>query len=164
MIDVAIHPLGDHVDTIPCIAEWFYDEWRQIYGNETLASVRQRIETWVPQDRIPTALVAVAGNQVIGTVALKNSELHFPYSPWLAGLFVIPRLRHQGIGALLVGAAERKAASLGIGRLYLYTPSSQAFYEKLGWSVWERSQLPSGPLSVMSKRLSVSPVEDQTAR
>jgi N-acetylglutamate synthase-like GNAT family acetyltransferase len=153
MTDIAIRPLVDHANAIPSIAQWFYDEWREIYGVETPASVQQRIETWLTRNRIPTALVAVATNQVVGTVALKEHELQFSYSPWLAGLFVIPQLRHKGIGALLVDAAERKAASLGVNELYLYTPSSQAFYERLGWSVLERCQLPNGSVAVMSKKL-----------
>jgi len=160
VIEIAIHALGDHADAIPSVAAWFYDEWRQIYGEETLASVRQRIETWAAGNQIPTALVAVAGNRVIGTVALKDRELHFPYSPWLAGLFVVPQFRRNGIGAQLVGAAERKAVSLGVKRLYLYTPGSQAFYEGLGWSVLELCQLLSGPIAVMSKYLQPPPIED----
>jgi N-acetylglutamate synthase-like GNAT family acetyltransferase len=92
--------------------------------------------------------------QVIGTVALKGSELPaFDHSPWLAGLFVVPQHRGKGVGALLVGSAEREAASLGIERLYLYTPVSEHFYERLGWSVTHRYHLPSGPVAIMSKRV-----------
>lgn len=151
MKTIVIHPLADHVDAIPSIAAW-----REIYGMETQASVQQRIGTWVDRNQIPTALVAVAGNQVIGTVALKERELHFSYSPWLAGLFVIPQFRRKGVGALLVGAAEREAASLGVERLYLYTPGSQAFYENLGWFALEHCQLPSGAVAVLSKQLQPS--------
>lgn len=164
MTDISIHPLVDHVNEIPSIAAWFYDEWRGIYGQETKASVQRRIETWLKPDQIPTALVAVAGNQVVGTVALKESELEFPYSPWLAGLYVVPQLRRKGIGALLVGAAEQKAASLSVAELYLYTPVSQAFYECLGWSALEHHQLSSGPVAVMSKRLQSKPTVHLTLR
>lgn len=150
---IAIRPLADHADAIPEIARWFFAEWRAIYGEETLASVQQRITTWATRGRLPTALVAVSDGQVIGTVALKVRELEFPYSPWLAGLFVIPSFRHRGVDARLVRAAEREATSLGVTRLYLYTPASQGFYERLGWSLIEQCQLPSGPVAVMSRPL-----------
>jgi N-acetylglutamate synthase-like GNAT family acetyltransferase len=153
MIDVAICPLGDFFESIPKIAEWFYNEWCEIYDVDMQDSVRKRIETWTSNDRIPTALVAVVANQVVGTVALKSSELNFPYSPCLAGLYVVPQFRRKGIGAILVGAAEQKAATLEVSRLYLYTPRSQAFYEGLGWSILEQAQLASGAVSVMSKCL-----------
>ena len=157
MTNIAIHSLVDHADAVPSVAGWFFDEWREIYGEETPASVQRRIETWLTRNQIPTALVAVAGNQVVGTVALKETELQFPYSPWLAGLFVIPELRRKGIGALLVSAAEHEAASLGVEHLYLYTPVSQAFYEGLGWSAINHCHLPGGPVAVMSKRLPPNP-------
>jgi predicted N-acetyltransferase YhbS len=153
MTEITIHPLVEFAAAIPSIAAWFFEEWSSIYGEETQASVQQRIETWRTPKQIPTALVAVSESRVLGTVALKNSELQFPYSPWLAGLFVVPQFRHKGIGALLVGAAEGEAASLGVECLYLYTPVSQAFYERLGWSVVEHCKLPTGSVAVMSKRL-----------
>ena len=117
MAEIAGYPLVEHAAEVPRIAVWFDEEWGAIYGAETQASVNHRIETWLTRRTIPTALVAVANNQVIGTVALKQTELKFPYSPWLAGLFVVPQFRRRGIGALLVGAAEDEAASLGIERL-----------------------------------------------
>ena len=66
---------------------------------------------------------------------------------------MVPEYRHKGIGALLVHAAESEAASLGIQRLYLYTPASQGYYEYLGWSLIEYCQLPSGSVAVMGKEL-----------
>ena len=67
MVEVAIHPLVDHAAAVPQIAAWFYEEWGAIYGAETPLSVRQRIETWLTRKEIPTALVAVSEDQVIGT-------------------------------------------------------------------------------------------------
>ena len=164
MTDIAIHPLLDHAVAIPNIATWFYDEWGEIYSEKTQVAVQRRIETWLTPNQIPTSLVAVQGNHVVGTVALKESELEFPYTPWLAGLYVIPRLRRNGIGALLVDAAEQKAVSLGVGDLYLYTPVSQAFYERLGWSTLEHRRLPNGPVTVMSKRLQPNHSFEKTPR
>lgn len=154
MPTIVIEDMVDHVAAVPLIAAWLFKEWRPLYGHETKASVQHRIESWLARDVIPTALVALCEARVVGTVALKEYELpQFSYSPWLAGLFTVPEFRRQGIGALLVSAAETKAASLGIQRLHLYTPTSQYFYERLGWSVREHYQLPSGQVTVMSKEI-----------
>ncbi len=154
MSAVAIDEMIEHASEVPRIASWFYDEWRALYVNQSPVSVQRRIESWLTRDRIPTALVAVCEGRVIGTVALKEWELEqVSYSPWLAGVFVLPEFRRRGIGALLIQAAESKAASLGIQRLYLYTPDSENYYSHLGWSTIEYHQLPSGPVAVMSKEL-----------
>ena len=154
MSTITIRPMVEYANEVPRIAVWFFEEWRSLYGEKTQASVRQRIEGWLTKNQIPTALVAVSEGQVIGTVALKDRELqHFSFSPWLAGLFVAPEFRRKGIGALLVRAAESEASSLGVQRLYLYTPESQGYYEHLGWSLIGHCQVPSGSVAIMGKAL-----------
>lgn len=144
----------EYADEVPRIAKWFFEEWRSLYGEESQASVLRRIESWLTRDQIPTALVAVSEGHVVGTVVLKEKELqHYSFAPWLAGLFVVPEFRRQGIGALLVHAAESEAAFLGVRQLYLYTPTSRSYYENLGWSLIEYCQLPSGSVAVMGKGL-----------
>lgn len=164
MPTITISPMIEYAEDVPRIAAWFFEEWRSLYGEETQTSVQQRIESWLTRKQIPTAFVAVAEGQVIGTVVLKERELQqCPYSPWLAGLFVLPPFRYKGIGALLVSAAESEAALLGVEQLYLYTPASQQFYERLGWCAVEHHQLPSGLIAVMSKRLQPNPAFQGTA-
>ena len=60
-------------------------------------------------------------------------------SPWLAGVFVSPEHRQHGIGSALVRRVAEDAWMLGVHRLYLYTPSVEKFYLRLGWSVVERT-------------------------
>ena len=147
-------PMVDYANEVPRIASWFFEQWRPLYGDESLASVERRIRTWLTRNQIPTALVAISDDSVIGTVALKDRELpDLEYGPWLAGLFVVPQHRCRGIGALLVAAAERQASALGVQHLHLYTPASEGFYERLGWTVVDRVALPSGTVSVMRKRV-----------
>lgn len=150
----AVHPMADYANEVPRIAAWFFEQWRPLYGDQSLASVERRIRTWLTRNQIPTALVAISDDRVIGTVALKDRELpDLEYGPWLAGLFVVPHHRRRGIGALLVAAAERQASALGVRQLHLYTPASEGFYERLGWTVIDRVALPSGTVSVMRKRV-----------
>jgi N-acetylglutamate synthase-like GNAT family acetyltransferase len=144
----------DYATDVPRIASWFFEQWRPLYTEESLASVERRIRTWLTRNQIPTALVAVSEKEVIGTVALKTWELPgLDFGPWLAGLFVVPEQRRRGIGALLVAAAEQQASALGVRQLHLYTPASEDFYERLGWMVVDHVVLPSGTVSVMRKDL-----------
>lgn len=147
-------PMVDYAHEVPRIASWFFEQWRPLYGNESLASVERRIRTWLTRNQIPIALVAISDDSVIGTVALKDRELpDLEYGPWLAGLFVVPQHRCRGIGTLLVAAAEQQASALGVQHLHLYTPASEGFYERLGWTVVDHVALPSGTVSVMRKRV-----------
>lgn len=154
MPQISVEEMVAYATEVPRIASWFYEEWRSFYGEQSLASVQHRIESWLTRDKIPTALVAICDGQVIGTVALKEKELEqFSYSPWLAGVFVLPEFRSRGVGALLIDAAEKKAKSLGVSRLFLYTPSSETYYETLGWQTLVRHELAGEPITIMAKDL-----------
>lgn len=153
-MDVAVYPMLDYPTEVPRIASWFFEQWRPLYTEESLASVERRIRTWLTRNQIPTALVAVSDKRIVGTVALKIRELpDLDFGPWLAGLFVVPEQRRRGIGALLVAAAEQQASALGVRQLHLYTTDSEGFYERLGWKVVDRHALPTRTVSVMRKDL-----------
>jgi predicted N-acetyltransferase YhbS len=87
------------------------------------------------------ALVAKADAEPIGTCLLVGSEIepNHDVSPWLAGLFVVLEQRRKGAGAELVRAIEDQARRRGFSRLYLYSTETVGFYERLGWSVLDRT-------------------------
>jgi GNAT superfamily N-acetyltransferase len=87
------------------------------------------------------ALIAKADGEPIGTCLLAESEIepNHDVSPWLAGLFVVPKHRRKGAGAALVRAVEDQARQRGFSRLYLYTTDAVGFYARLGWSVLDRT-------------------------
>jgi GNAT superfamily N-acetyltransferase len=60
-------------------------------------------------------------------------------TPWLAGLYVAPEQRRQGVGAVLVRAIEDQARQRGHRRLFLYTRDTVEFYRRLGWVVVDRT-------------------------
>jgi predicted N-acetyltransferase YhbS len=88
------------------------------------------------RDRIPTTLVAMAGDEPIGSVSIVERDMttHPDLGPWLAAVYVEPLFRGRGVGSELVQRAVRRAAELGAKRVYLYTDDAPAFYERLGWS------------------------------
>lgn len=92
-------------------------------------------------DRIPLCLLALAGDEIAGTVNLiENDDEARPHlRPWLAALIVTPEWRRRGIGTALVDRLLLEASRLGHGIVYLGT-SSPEFYVKRGAQHLERAR------------------------
>jgi GNAT superfamily N-acetyltransferase len=75
-------------------------------------------------------------------------------TPWLAGVYVAPEHRRQGIGSALVARAVDCAERLGVPRLYLYTPGAERMYSRLGWSPMERVKYRGSDVLIMHRDLS----------
>jgi predicted N-acetyltransferase YhbS len=147
--------LADHKEVIPTLAQWFYQEWAYLHPDRTLEDVHQLLVERANKEKIPVALVAFEGNELLGTVCLKvhDMDTRLDLTPWLAGLYVATSKRRQGIGAILVSAIEKKAREFGVQTLYLYTPESEYFYARLGWDVKERTEYHGCPVSIMEKQI-----------
>ena len=106
-------------------------------------------------DGFETALVARIGDASVGTCLLVRHELEPAHdlTPWLAGLVVDRHHRNKGIGRALVAAVEAYAASIGVGRLYLYTWEARNFYSGLGWAVVEPFEHDGHPMLLMARDL-----------
>src|SRR6185437_3964351 len=155
MAEIEIRELADFPQWIPAISGWFHSEWHALLGARSAAEIEAGLAKWLMRDTIPTALVAVAGDEVVGTVALRAREIEhreqFGEAPWLAGLYVVPQHRKSGVGMQLLRAAEKKAVAMGIHKLYLYTPCAQRFYQTLGWQARQEMSLHGLPVTVMEK-------------
>jgi GNAT superfamily N-acetyltransferase len=147
--------LADHKEVIPILARWFYEEWTYLYPDRTLTDVERLIGERANANKIPVALVAFDGQELLGTVCLKvhDMDTRLDLTPWLAGLYVKAPRRRQGIGTALVSAIEKKAHELGIERLYLYTPESEVFYSRLGWQIKERTEYHGYSVTLMQKEI-----------
>jgi ribosomal protein S18 acetylase RimI-like enzyme len=108
---------------LPMSAEKAADYWRSVAG------AVERGECLV--------FAAVAGSgEIAGTVtlALKQPE-NQPHRADVAKMLVHPRGRRQGVGALLLAAAEEAALAAGKTLLVLDTASEEAarLYTRAGW-------------------------------
>ena len=135
-----IEPLVDHLDLVPTIAAWHWQEWgpTAMEGDATRRAEKLRIR--LHRDRVPVMYVALDTNDgrvPLGTSALVESDMdtHLELSPWLANVYVTPPARGRGIARALVQHAMNQAAALRLSRLYLYTHTARGLYEKLGWYV-----------------------------
>jgi len=113
------------------------------------------LEAFVADQRHQVALIAKSDGVPLGTCLLVPSELdpNHAVSPWLAGLFVAPEHRRRGAGAILVRAIEDQARSRGDARLYLYSDDAIGFYERLGWTVLDRTMWKGYDTALMARDL-----------
>ena len=138
---MTIEYLADRREFITTVARWLYEEWGHLRSHETIDDRVKRVDRACGHQQIPTTFVAIQDNKPVGIASLvKHDILTRPeLSPWLAGVFVPREHRRRGIGAALVERVVAEARSLGVPRLYLYTPGSGILYLRLGWSVVERT-------------------------
>ncbi|TAM43498.1 MAG: GNAT family N-acetyltransferase [Gammaproteobacteria bacterium] len=147
--------LADRRDVIPTLAQWFYQEWAYLHPDRTLEDVERLIGERTNITKIPVALVAFEGDELLGTVCLKvhDMDTRLDLTPWLAGLYVAVAWRRKGIGTALVSAIEKKARELQVEKLYLYTPESEGFYSRLEWHLNERTAYHGYPVTIMDKKI-----------
>ena len=100
-------------------------------------------------------LVASAGKELLGSAMLIHYEMDTrpQYTPWLAGVFVAPTHRQNGVGRALTQHVIREAAVRGFHTLYLFTPSAEPFFSHLGWSMVERTRYRDADVTIMSHQL-----------
>ena len=123
MREVQINYLIEHPEYISQLAQWLFEQWGSILGEETPEVRIKKLKTHMNRDKLPIAWVAHANGQVLGTAALRvhDHEGREDLTPWLGGVFVGSHFRRQGIGAALCAAVEDGARSRAIHALYLCT-------------------------------------------
>jgi len=77
-------------------------------------------------------------DRIIGVIGL---ELYPPYG-LLRSLAVTPDHRGLGIGDALVRAVEEQATKLDLGGIYLLTETAKSYFEKRGYTIVERGDVP----------------------
>jgi predicted N-acetyltransferase YhbS len=135
------------------LAEWFHTEWHA-YDGRSRVEIEVQLRNNLNRDLLPITFIASKGNPVIGTVSLDASDLpsHDHLSPWLASLYVVPSHRRVGVGRALIKHLVAFAKSRGISTVYLWTPGSTEFYERLGWKLLERAMLGRSEVVIMQYR------------
>jgi GNAT superfamily N-acetyltransferase len=139
MRGVRISYLIEHPEYISQLAQWLFEQWDSILGEETPEARIKKLKTHMNRDKLPIAWVAHANGQLLGSAALRVHDLEGreDLTPWLGGVFVGSHFRRQGIGAALCTTVEDKARSRGIQTLYLFTLN-------LLTKVWAAEYGPSG--------------------
>ena len=144
--------LSDHPEALAKLAEWQHAEWGNLRPGDTLEKRMVRLAGMAERDRIPLTVVALEGDEVLGSASLiqHDMETRMELTPWLAGVFVGEAYRRRGIGAELVRRIMAEARRLKVPLLYLYTVHSEKFYAALGWNLQERTSYREQPVVIMT--------------
>ena len=146
-----IESIADHLDWVPLIAGWHWQEWGDTDPLGSLAQWTHGLYERTLRDQIPTTYVAVEQRQPVGSVTLveHDMEIRVDLSPWLAGVYVRPPSRRQGVGSALVRHALWQVHHLGFAALYLKTHPARPFYERLGGEVLEETVYHARQVTIM---------------
>src|SRR5438270_13466336 len=103
MRGVQISYLIEHPEYIPQLAQWLFEHWGSILGEETPEARIKKLKAHMNRDKLPIAWVAHANGQLLGTAALRVHDLEWreDLTPLLGGLFVASRFcRRLSVAAL----------------------------------------------------------------
>jgi N-acetylglutamate synthase-like GNAT family acetyltransferase len=122
------------------VATWQYEEWGHLNPGDSVARRIERLTQHTGRPGLPTTLIAVDGNTIMGTASLVRNDLttHPHLSPFMASVYVAPEFRRRGIATALVRRAIAVATELGVPELYLITADQQHLYATLGWEPREQ--------------------------
>lgn len=157
--NVKIELLVDHPESIPLLKSWFEREWAPYYGPGGPGNAERDLRKSCNRSDLPLTLVAVFGDQVCGTAALKKESVttHSHLTPWLAALLVDPEFRRRGVGEQLIAAVEETARGLGFSCIYVGTGEGSGTPEsalrKRGWEFVDREPYFVSEVSIFKKAL-----------
>lgn len=150
---VRIELLKHRPEFIPIVATCHHLEWGHLRPGDTVEARIARLEASCCSEKEPPAIfIALKHGLFAGSAMLvpHDIEERRELTPWLGGVFTAPRFRRQGIASALSRQVVQHAAMLGFRRLYLYTFGSPHFYERLGWSTFERASHLGCEVTIMS--------------
>src|SRR5712691_7040643 len=118
MRGVRISYLIDHPEYVPQLAQWLFEQWDSILGEETPEARIKKLKTHMNRDKLPIAWVAHANGQLLGTAALRVHDLEGreDLTPWLGGVFVGSHFR----GVLVPHYVPPSRTGLGRERYRLF--------------------------------------------
>ena len=152
---VTIDYLKNYPHFVPVVAGWIFGKWGHLNPKDTLAAANERVAQRLNDKTLPITLIAHIGGEAVGTASLVTHDMktRLDLSPWLAAVFVDESKRNLGIGSMLVQRIEELARSLGIDKLYLFTPDKCSFYKRQGWGYLEEADYLGQRETIMTKDL-----------
>jgi GNAT superfamily N-acetyltransferase len=150
---VQIDLLANRPADIDVLVGPMFEHWQRIPTDDTLESRRERLRTHLNRVSLPIAWVAHEHGVVLGTAALRTTDLpgHDHLTPWLSGVFVLPEYQRRGIGTALCSHVESCALQMGHRQLYLFTIDQQALYRRVGWQFLDKGTWMGITADVMTK-------------
>ena len=143
--------LSDAPHYAPVLARWHFEAWRTLLPRWSEAEALAELQTHRGRCEVDTTRINLLDGRLAGSVSLVTEDhpQFSPLAPWLASLYVHPDARRRGLGETMVRAVVDDARLLGLRELFLFTEDGQTFYERQGWRVRSRENIPGGPVVVM---------------
>lgn len=153
--------LADHPQHIPTVATWQYTEWGHLNAGDSVAARIERLYQHTGRPGIPTTLIALENDTVLGSVGLVVNDLrtHPDLTPFLASVYVAPEHRRRGVASTLVRQAMAVVQQLGIPICYLITPDQQNLYARLGWLPQAEIEYRGELVTLMAAIFAIVPVD-----
>ncbi|UCZ74079.1 GNAT family N-acetyltransferase [Dickeya zeae] len=128
---ISIGYLADYPHFETQVVDWLWQAFGDGLSRDFFASV---VHHSMDKSALPLTFVALAGDQLVGTVGLWRCDLisRQDLTPWLAALYVDERYRDRGLGADLQRFVIEFSRERGFDSLYLYA-SFSGYYERHGW-------------------------------
>jgi GNAT superfamily N-acetyltransferase len=146
--------LADHVDVIPALVEWFESEWEPYYGPSGPGDADVDLRAAAKRTSLPICLVAFVGDELVGTIALKEASISHPeLKPWGAAMLVHTAWRRRGVGGALVEASETLARDQGCSRLYMSTDAANSILKARAWKAIDTAESLRGTITVFELEL-----------
>lgn len=151
-MDIRIEALARHPTLVSEVARWHFAEWGQADPTGSESGWAQRLAARANLAGVPSYYLVFVGETPAGSVGLCEDDMstHPEMSPWLSGLYVLPRFRRRGIGGRLVLHATEAARAAGAGALFLHTASAEGLYRRHGWHRVDRELYEGEMVSIMS--------------
>ncbi|MBJ2065758.1 GNAT family N-acetyltransferase [Serratia odorifera] len=146
--------LSDYPQYADVCAAWAFGQWGSQRGG-SLEGARQRYALCSQSSTDHFTLMMIDEQRPLAMASLWPSDDHHrrDLTPWLAGVFVHPDHRRQGIARRLEQAVLELAQRGGHPLLHLLTDKCEALYAAWGWRTIERRQQYGDQVVVMERRL-----------
>lgn len=147
--------LAEKRELLPQVATQLHNEWGSLYPGKGIETRVRRLQSYLNVGRIPFTLVALEGDELLGTASAIESDMdsHPEWGPWLASVYVLPPRRGAGIGTALVHEVAARSASFGAKELYLWTEKSEELYGSQGWETIAHEEYKGREVGIMLRRL-----------
>jgi GNAT superfamily N-acetyltransferase len=152
---LVVSDLSQHPGFAPALVDGFFAEWPDWCGLVGRPVVESIFDAGA-NGSLPLILVAHAGGEPLGTVALRSyfAEEPMAETPWVRQLFVFPRFRGRGVDRALAEAVEQRARDIGYTRLYAATHRIGRLLVRRGWKVFATLEHEDGPMEWLAKVIS----------
>jgi N-acetylglutamate synthase-like GNAT family acetyltransferase len=125
-------------DLAPVVAAWLWESFARA-GGRSFEETLEAVQGSITATEMPRTFVLLIDGKPVGTASLAPQDLEErpELTPWLAGVFVEPESRGQGLVAVLIKAVERECRDQAIKTLWLYTRTAEKVYARAGWRTVE---------------------------